>query len=111
MQPAEVVKEQKKQLRMQEELGLLPKEQAISSMGFSVELTPNQEYRQRKGWALIPDDQICEWCKGEIKVMCQKGTGVCSQRCAKMASNILYSTKEKAEKFGGGYSGENDASS
>lgn len=48
-------------------------------------------------------DEICEWCKGPVLLMCQKGTGVCSQSCAKMASKILYSDSKKAKKFGGGY--------
>jgi len=63
----------------------------------------------------IPDldriTEICEWCKEPVRLMVQKGTGVCSQRCAKMASHILFSTKEKAEKFGGGYSGDENATS
>jgi len=55
-------------------------------------------------WVLHnPTAEICEWCKQPVRLMCQKGTGVCSQQCAKYASKILYSTKEKAEKFGGGY--------
>lgn len=69
------------------------------------DLTENQLYRLEQGFPLISDDQICEWCKGEIKVMIQRGTGVCSQSCAYYASKILFSTKEKAEKFGGGFSG------
>lgn len=70
------------------------------------DLTPNQEYRvEELGLPLIADSDICEWCKGEIKMMVQKGTGVCSQSCANYASHILFSSKEKAEKFGGGFSG------
>lgn len=68
-------------------------------------LSEAQEYRVERGLPLIPDSDICEWCKGEIKMMAQKGTGVCSQNCAKYASHILFNSREKAEKFGGGYSG------
>lgn len=55
--------------------------------------------------------EICEWCKEPVRIMIQKGSGVCSQRCAKYAASILFAEKEKAEKFGGGYSGDSDASS
>lgn len=48
--------------------------------------------------------EICEWCKQPVRIMCQKGTGVCSQRCAKLAADILFDRQAKAEKFGGGYS-------
>lgn len=68
-------------------------------------LSEAQEYRQERGLSNISDELICEWCKGEIRMMVQKGTGVCSQSCAHYASKILYSSKEKAEKFGGGWSG------
>lgn len=44
-------------------------------------------------------EEICEWCKGPVQVMCQKGTGVCSQQCARLASNILFDDPEKAAKF------------
>lgn len=57
----------------------------------------------RMAAGLAPSSEICEWCKGDVRVMCQKGTGVCSQKCAQMASKILFSSQEKAEKFGGGY--------
>lgn len=43
--------------------------------------------------------EICEWCEREIKMMIQKGTGVCCQECANLASNILFSDPEKAKKF------------
>lgn len=55
-----------------------------------------------------PMHEVCEWCKGPVRVMCQKGTGVCSQQCAKLASKILFDSKEKADKFKGGYSGDDD---
>lgn len=65
----------------------------------------------RTVWELFlrPDrtgSEICEFCKQPVRVMCQKGTGVCSQKCARLASHILFSDKEKAEKFGGGYAGD-----
>lgn len=69
------------------------------------DLSENQQYRVERGDPLLPDDLICEWCKGEIKMMVQKGTGVCSQNCAELARHILYSSEEKAIKFGGGWSG------
>lgn len=63
-------------------------------------VTPNQV---RMAAGLRPTSEICEWCKGDVRVMCQKGTGVCSQKCARLASEILFDSKEKAEKFGGGF--------
>lgn len=44
--------------------------------------------------------EICEWCKQPVVMMCQIGTGVCSQHCANYAANILYTDPEKAKKFG-----------
>jgi hypothetical protein len=55
--------------------------------------------------------EICEWCKDPVRMMCHKGTGVCSHNCARIASHILYDDPEKAEKFGGGYSGETNTNS
>lgn len=57
----------------------------------------------RTALGLDPMPEICEWCKKPVRMMVQKGTGVCSQGCARLATNILFETKEKAEKFGGGY--------
>lgn len=65
-------------------------------------MTPSEV---RRSMGLTPLSETCEWCKQPILVMCQKGTGVCSQRCAKLASDILFDSKDKAEKFGGGYGG------
>lgn len=44
-------------------------------------------------------EEICEWCKQPVQMMCQKGTGVCSQQCADLASEILFDDPEKAAKF------------
>lgn len=65
-------------------------------------VTPNQV---RMAAGLSPMSEICEWCKGDVRMMCQKGTEVCSQQCAKMASKILFSDPERAKKFGGGFAG------
>lgn len=58
----------------------------------------------RTGLGLAPTSEICEWCKEPVRMMVQKGTGVCSQKCAQLASHILFDSQEKAEKFGGGFS-------
>lgn len=44
--------------------------------------------------------EICEYCKRPVVMMCQIGTEVCSQECANLAANILFSDPEKAKKFG-----------
>jgi hypothetical protein len=47
--------------------------------------------------------EICEWCKKPVRMMVQKGTEICSQKCAKLAADILFDDPERAAKFGGGY--------
>jgi hypothetical protein len=50
-----------------------------------------------------PTSEICEWCKSPVRMMCQKGTEICSQLCAKYAAKILFDDPERAKKFGGGH--------
>jgi hypothetical protein len=81
-----------------------------------VEMLSQEQARMAQGLPRhIPDPvritEICEWCKEPVRMMCHKGTGVCSQNCARMASHILYDDPEKAKKFGGGYSGETNVTS
>lgn len=44
-------------------------------------------------------NEICEWCKDPVVMMCQRGTEVCSQLCAKYAAKILFDDEERAKKF------------
>lgn len=44
-------------------------------------------------------EEICEWCKQPVRMMCQKGTEVCSQACARYAAHILFDDPERAAKF------------
>lgn len=41
----------------------------------------------------------CEWCKGPVLMMCQRGTEVCSQLCSNYAAKILFDDPERAVKF------------
>jgi hypothetical protein len=103
-QPSSELKEQRAGLRDTKGRTEPEAHSHILNIHSDILMTPNQV---RSTMGLRPME-ICEWCKDEVKMMVQKGTGVCSQRCAKMASHILFSDKEKAEKFHGGYSGENN---
>lgn len=44
-------------------------------------------------------NEICEWCKDPVLMLCQKGTEVCSQVCARYAAKILFDDEARAKKF------------
>ena len=51
----------------------MPTQQAVNQIRTKDEIREALGFRTHIEW--------CEWCEGPIRVMCFKGTDVCSQHC------------------------------
>lgn len=58
-------------------------------------LTPNEV---RRSMGLTPLTETCNWCTDPVRVMCQKGTGFCSQQCARLAKQQSDKAQKVAKK-------------
>lgn len=47
---------------------------------------------------LTPLTETCNWCTDPVRVMCQKGTGFCSQQCARLAKQQSDKAQKVAKK-------------